>query len=101
VRYEKPWRDGDAYVRVGWSWTDGYNISFSADPRLTQGAWSDVSLRAGVRFARRYELVFWGENMLNETVSQYDLLLNLFNDPSYQSYLRLPRRYGITFRARF
>ena len=101
VRYELPLRRGAFSARLDWSWTDSYNTSFSADPRLTQARYSDVSLRIGLQFDEHYELVFWGDNVLNETVSQFDSLLNLFNDASYQSYLAAPRSYGITMRVRF
>ena len=38
---------GDVYGRIDWSWTDDYNTSFSADPRLIQNPYSWINLRAG------------------------------------------------------
>lgn len=95
-------RDQDqAGDRVDWSWTDSYNTSFSADPRLTQDAYSWVNLRAGTRWDN-YELVFWAENLTNEALVNIDAVLSLYaGDGSYQSYLQAPRSYGITFRTRW
>ncbi len=100
LRYELPRSWGRFLARADWSWTDSYNTSFSADPRLTQAAYSLVSARIGVKMGRSTELTLWGNNLLNENVSYFDSLLNLFNDASYQSYLALPRSYGITLRLR-
>ncbi len=99
LRYELPRSWGRFLARADWSWTDDYNTSFSADPRLTQGAYSLVSARIGVKM-KNTELTLWGNNLLNETVSYFDSLLNLFNDASFQSYLAPPRSYGITLRLR-
>ena len=92
---------GDVYARLDWSWTDRYNTSFSADPRLVQDAYSDVALRLGMHLGPRYELVLWGENLLDEQVTVLDAVLNLFNDSSYQSFMTDPRSYGLTLRASF
>lgn len=101
LQYQHPLSWGELYARVDWSWTDRYNTSFSADPRLVQDAYSDVALRLGMRLGQDYELVLWGENLLNEDVSSMDVLLNLFNDASYQSFLTEPRSYGLTLRVSF
>lgn len=101
LQYQHPVSWGQVDARVSWSWTDDYNTSFSADPSLTQDAYSSVGLRLGVHFGGAYDIIFWGENLLDETVSHFDSLLNLFNDASYQSYLANPRSYGVTFRCRF
>jgi iron complex outermembrane receptor protein len=101
LQYQHPFGWGRVDARVGWSWTDDYNTSFSADPSLSQDAYSSVGLRVGVHFGGAYDVIFWGENLLDETVSHFDSLLNLFNDASYQSYLANPRSYGVTFRCSF
>jgi iron complex outermembrane recepter protein len=101
LEYAVPVRTGEIFARVDWSWTDDYNTSFSADPRLVQKAYSDVGLRLGARVAGSYEVVLWGDNLLGETVSYVDGVLNLFNDASYQSFLAVARSYGVTVRARF
>jgi hypothetical protein len=80
---------------------DDYNTSFSLDPRLVQGGYSDAAVRIGARIGRSHEVVLWGENLLDETVSHFDSLLNLFNDASYQSYLAPSRSYGISWRFRY
>jgi iron complex outermembrane receptor protein len=100
LQYQHPFSWGRVDARIRWSLTDDYNTSFSADPRLAQDAYSSVGMRLGVHFGGAYEVIFWGENLLNETVSHFDSLLNLFNDASYQSYLANPRSFGATFRYR-
>jgi iron complex outermembrane recepter protein len=100
VQYQHPLAWGEMYARLGWSWSDTYNTSFSADPRLTQKPRNDVSLRVGLRMGHPYELVFWAANLLDENVVYFDSLLNLFNDESYQTYSALPRSYGISVRMR-
>jgi iron complex outermembrane recepter protein len=91
---------GELYTRLQWSWTDRYNTSFSADPRLQQDAHSDVAVRIGAQFGRS-EVVAWGTNLLDERVVDLDAVLNLFNDASYQSYMQLPRSFGLTLRTAF
>ena len=101
LNYVRPVGWGDVYGRVDWSWTDSYNTSFSADPRLTQDAYNWVNLRAGMRWDN-YELVLWAKNLTDEEVVNLDAVLSLYaGDGSYQSYLQAPRSYGITFRARW
>jgi iron complex outermembrane recepter protein len=92
---------GELYARIDWSWTDEYNTSFSADPRLVQDSHSDVGLRLGARIGQDYEIVLWAENLLDEDVTVIDGVLSLFNDASYQSFMEEPRRYGATLRVRF
>ena len=76
-------------------------VSKSADPRLTQDAYSWVNLRTGMRWDN-YELVLWAENLTDEEVVNIDAVLSLYaGDGSYQSYLQAPRSYGITFRTRW
>ncbi len=89
----------EATLRADWRWTDRYNTSFSADPRLVQDDYHDVALRLGMRIGPNLELVVAGENLLDETIAHYDSVLNFFNDPSYQSYLGMPRRWSVTLRA--
>jgi outer membrane receptor protein involved in Fe transport len=101
VQYQRMLTRGELSFRADWSWTDDYNTSFSADPRLVQGAYSALAVRVGMRFNPRHEVVLWGDNVLDETISHYDSLLNLFNDASYQSYLAAPRSYGLTWNYRF
>ncbi len=101
LQYERMLKSLELFFRADWSWSDDYNTSFSADPRLVQSSYSDIALRLGIRFGPSHELVLWGENVLDETISQYDSLLNLFNDTSYQSYLAAPRSYGVTWNYRF
>ncbi len=67
LQYETPVSWGDVYARADWSWTDEYNTSFSADPRLVQDAYSWLNLRAGTRWDA-YELVLWVDNATDETV---------------------------------
>lgn len=99
--YEHAMRWGALFGRVDWSWTDRYNTSFSADPRLVQDAHSLIGVRLGARFGAAYELILWGDNLLDETVSTLDAVHNLFNDTSYQSFLEPPRSYGMTLRVAF
>lgn len=99
LSYEQPVSWGDVYGRVDWSWTDEYNTSFSADPRLVQDAYSWINLRLGSRWDD-YEVVLWMDNATDETVVNFDAVLNIYSgDNSYQSYLQAPRSYGVTFRA--
>ena len=91
----------DARVRLDWNWTDAYNTSFSADPRLVQGAYHDVALRLSVQLGDSVEVEVAGENLLDEPVAWFDSVLNFFNDASYQSFLAEPRRFGVTLRARY
>jgi outer membrane receptor protein involved in Fe transport len=98
-QYNLQW--GKLYARIDWSWTDEYNTSFSADPRLVQDDSSDVALRVGAVVASRYELVLWADNMLGEDVTSIDAVLNLFNDASYQSFMTGPRSYGASVRVKF
>ena len=101
LAYTQPVDWGDVYGRVDWSWTDEYNTSFSADPRLIQNPYSWINLRAGTRW-KNFELVFWVKNLTDEKVVNLDAVLSLYaGDGSYQSYLQEPRSYGITFRARW
>jgi iron complex outermembrane receptor protein len=99
--YEHDVSGAELYARLDWSWTDRYNTSFSADPRLVQNDYSDVALRIGGRIGSRYEVVLWAENLLDEDVTVIDAVLNLFNDASYHSFMAQPRRYGATVRVRF
>jgi len=92
--------DADATLRADWTWTDRYNTSFSADPRLVQPGHHDVALRLGMQLGPSAEVVLAGENLLDETVVYYDTVLNFFNDTSFQSYLGLPRRFTLTLRVR-
>lgn len=91
----------DARVRLDWNWTDAYNTSFSADPRLVQGAYHDVALRFSVLLSDSVEVEVAGENLLDEPVAWFDSVLNFFNDASYQSFLVEPRRFAVTLRARY
>lgn len=101
LQYQRPASWGELYARVDWSWTDRYNTSFSADPRLVQDAYSDIALRLGTRVGSGYELVLWGKNLLDEDVTTMDAVLNLFNDASYQSFMTQARSYGLTLRVSF
>jgi outer membrane receptor protein involved in Fe transport len=101
LQYDYPVSWGGMYVRGDWSWTDEYNTSFSADPNLVQDSYDWVSLRAGVRWSD-YELVAWVDNALDETVANFDSVLNLYAvDNSFQSFLQPPRSYGLTFRVNY
>lgn len=101
IQYERPLRWGSLFARFDWSWTDDYNTSFSADPRMVQRSHHDIGGRIGTRFGEHYEIVAWGDNLLDEKVAYFDAVLNVFDDRSYQSYLAEPRTFGVTFRARF
>jgi len=100
--FEQPFTVGTApaRVRIDWSWSDRYNTSFSADPRLVQDAYHDVALRLGLTLSSSVDLELAGENLLDEPVVYFDSVLNFINDASYQSFLALPRRYSLTLRAR-
>jgi outer membrane receptor protein involved in Fe transport len=101
LQYEHPVGAGSLFTRVDWSWTSEYNTSFSADPRLTQDAYSWINLRSGVRWGD-YEIALWADNVTNETVANLDAVVTLYaGDGSYQSLLQAPRSYGVTFRARY
>jgi iron complex outermembrane receptor protein len=88
-----------AGARLDWSWTDRYNTSFSADPRLVQPGYHEVGARVSLRLNESVTVVLSGDNMLDETVVYFDSVLNFFNDASYQSYLAGPRRWALTLRA--
>ncbi|HEU4617712.1 MAG TPA: TonB-dependent receptor [Gammaproteobacteria bacterium] len=98
VEHTRPLGAMQLFGRLDWSWTDSYNTSFSADPRLVQPPAHQVDVRLGLRF-RRYEVVLAAENLLNEKIVYVDSVLNFFNDASYQSFLDEARRYTITFRT--
>jgi iron complex outermembrane receptor protein len=101
LMYETDVSWGDVYARGDWSWSDEYNTSFSADPRLVQDSFSWLNFRVGTHWGN-YELVAWVDNALDEDVSNTDSQLNLFNnDPSYQTFRQPPRSYGLTFRVDF
>jgi outer membrane receptor protein involved in Fe transport len=101
LQYEQPVSWGDLLARADWSWTDEYNTSFSADPRLQQPAYNWFNLRAGARFGN-YEVMFWGENLTNETVVNFDAVVTVYaGDGSYQSLLQQPRSYGVTFKVKY
>ncbi len=93
---------GEIYARGNWSWSDEYNTSFSADPRLVQDSYSWINLRLGARWDVGYEVVLWVDNVADEDVASNWSQLNLFgSDPSYQSYRKSPRTYGLTLRVDF
>jgi outer membrane receptor protein involved in Fe transport len=92
---------GDVYARTDWSWSDRYNTSYSADPRLVQSGYHWLNLRLGAQRGH-VEFVAWIDNALDETVSNLDAQLNLFAaDPSYQTFLQAPRSYGLTVRISY
>lgn len=89
---------GDVYGRADWSWSDRYNTSYSADPRLVQPAYHWVDLRVGAHRGH-VEWVGWIDNLFDTKVSTLDAQLNLFSgDPSYQTFLLAPRTVGLTAR---
>jgi iron complex outermembrane recepter protein len=90
----------ELFSRIDWSWSDEYNTSFSADPRLVQEPFHDVGVRVGLR-AGKYEIVLSGNNLLDKRIVHFDSVLNFFNDASYQSFLDEARRYRLTLRAQF
>ncbi len=93
---------GEIFARADWSWSDEYNTSFSADPRLVQDSYNWLNFRIGTRWQSGYEVALWIDNASDEDVVNSDPQLNLFNnDPSYQSYRQAPRSYGLTLRAEF
>lgn len=101
LMYETDVSWGDVYTRVDWAWSDSYNTSFSADPRLTQDAYNWVTWRVGTHIGD-YELVAWVDNVTDEDVVNFDPQLTLFNsDPSYQTFMQAPRSFGLTARAAF
>ena len=103
LMYEDAVSWGEYYLRGNWSWTDEYNTSFSADPRLVQDSYSWITLRAGTRWDN-YELVAWVDNATDEDVATLDAVPNILaleGDGSVQSYLMPPRSYGLTFRVNY
>ncbi len=59
--YETDVSWGDVYARADWSWSDEYNTSYAADPRLMQDAYSWLNFRVGTHWDN-YELVAWVDN---------------------------------------
>jgi outer membrane receptor protein involved in Fe transport len=101
LTYEQPVSWGEAYARVDWSWTDEYNTSFSADPRLVQDSYSWINARIGTRW-NSLEFVLWGDNLTDEDVVSVDAVANIYaGDGSYQSFMMPPRSYGVTVRANY
>lgn len=96
--HETTW--GNLFARLDWSWTDHYNSSFSSDPRMNHSPYHLVGARLGTRIGD-YELMVWGDNLLDENVVYFDSVLNLFDDASFQSFLGDPRSFGLTLRMRF
>lgn len=90
-----------ASVRLDWTWTDRYNTSFSADPRLRQDAFHDLAVRFAVQMTDALRLELAGENLLDETVTTTEPVLNFFNDASWQTYYEQARRFTLTLRAEF
>jgi iron complex outermembrane recepter protein len=101
MEHTKTVRWGNLFGRIDWSWTDQYNTTFSADPRLVQKSYHNVGARIGTRIGGSYELTLWGRNLLDENIVQITGLLNFFNDASWQSFLGEPRSFGVTLRANF
>lgn len=101
LEHTLPTHWGRWFGRLDWSWTDEYNTSFSADPRLVQNDHHNIALRLGAGIGDLIDVTLWGENLLDEQVVYFDSVLNLFNDASYQSFLAEPRTWGVTVRARF
>jgi outer membrane receptor protein involved in Fe transport len=92
---------GDLFGRLSADWTDRYNTSFSADPRLKQDPYTWMNLRLGADVGHT-QITFWMENLLDKRVGNVDALLNLFsNDPSTQTFMQPPRSYGVTLRMKF
>ena len=99
--YRTPVSFGQLYARVDGDYTNRYNTSFSADPRLKQDPYTWMNLRLGADVGHT-QITFWMENLLDKRVGNVDALLNLFsNDPSTQTFLQPPRSYGITLRMKF
>jgi outer membrane receptor protein involved in Fe transport len=95
---KRPVRWGDVFGRLGADWTEHYNTSFSADPRLVQDQYTWMQLRVGTDIGPT-QLTLWVDNLLDKRVGNIDALLNLFsNDPSTQTFLQPPRTYGLTVR---
>jgi iron complex outermembrane receptor protein len=92
---------GEVFANLGADWTARYNTSFSADPRLTQNPYTWVRARVGANFGST-ELTLWADNLLNVHTAYADALPNLFSqDPNTQTYMQLPRSYGVTVRMKF
>ncbi len=102
LMYETDVSWGDVYARADWAWSDEYNTSSSADPRLVQDAYSWVNFRLGTHIADNYEVVAWVDNALDEDVVNFDAQLALFGaDKSYQTFRQASRSWGVTLRAEF
>jgi iron complex outermembrane recepter protein len=90
---------GDVFGRISADWTERYNTSFSADPRLYQTDYTWMQLRVGTDVGRA-QFTLWVDNLLDKRVANVDALLNLFsNDPSTQTFMQPPRTYGLTVRV--
>ena len=102
LMYETDVSWGDVYARADWAWSDEYNTSFSADPRLVQDSYDWLNFRLGTHVGENYEIVAWVDNALDEDVVNFDGQLALFGaDTSYQTFRQASRSYGLTLRAEF
>jgi outer membrane receptor protein involved in Fe transport len=98
AQFDQPQPTFNFYERVDWLWTDSYNTSFSADPRLTQRAYSWINVRGGINWPR-YDIALWINNVLNETVVDSTAVQNFYagaGDGSVQAALAEGRSYGVT-----
>jgi iron complex outermembrane receptor protein len=110
---------GKASIGLTWeddtSWGAYYfsgNVAYTDDYAITQAvyagvpdqdSYSWVTLRAGTRWDK-YELVAWVDNATNEEVVSFGAPLSLLGElggDSYQTFLRAPRSYGLTFRVNY
>jgi outer membrane receptor protein involved in Fe transport len=92
---------GRIFSRLEFDWTDSYNTSFYADPRLIQDSYTWANVRFGADIGRQ-QVALFVDNVLNVHVTNVDALLNIFShDPSTQSWLQPPRSFGITYRVKF
>lgn len=99
--YQNDFNWGEGFAHLNLAYVDEYNTSFSADPLLTQGAYTWVDLRAGARWDN-LELTAWVSNLTDETVVDFDAVVNIYaGDGSFQSYIQPPRTYGLTLRTDF
>ena len=98
--FELPTDWGSFSGRLDWSWTDKYQTSFSADPRLFQDAYSWVNFRLSATW-ENFEATMWVQNLTDEVVVDFDGVVNVYAlpiDGSIQSFLQPPRSYGLTLK---
>ena len=96
---------GGYYLSGNVAYTDDYRTTQAESPsNLDQDAFYWLTLRAGTTWDQ-FELVAWIDNATDEEVVSFAAPLSLLGDlggnNSYQTFLRAPRSYGLTFRVNY